>query len=230
MDEQTEQQSKEGKSLMKNPIVWLGLLLLIGGAGYWAVTSGVSEEFVAKVNGEGIEKRLFDVRFAQLRANYETQGIAFADEDTIQLREQILEDMINERLLIQHAKEQGITGQEELMEEEYQLILSQFENEAELKKQLSDNNTSIQDIRTSISEQFMIRELASQQAEQGDIEISQEEIQQAYDDVVSGGAEVPPFEEVQEQVEEFVRQQKISQLVEVLLEQLRTKSSIEILN
>ena len=230
MDEQTEQQSKEGKSLMKNPIVWLGLLLLIGGAGYWAVTSGVSEEFVAKVNGEGIEKRLFDVRFAQLRANYETQGIAFADEDTIQLREQILEDMINERLLIQHAKEQGITGQEELMEEEYQLILSQFENEAELKKQLSDNNTSIQDIRTSISEQFMIRELASQQAEQGDIEISQEEIQQAYDDVVSGGAEVPPLEEVQEQVEEFVRQQKISQLVEVLLEQLRTKSSIEILN
>lgn len=230
MDEQTEQQSKEGKSLMKNPIVWLGLLLLIGGAGYWAVTSGVSEEFVAKVNGEGIEKRLFDVRFAQLRANYETQGIAFADEDTIQLREQILEDMINERLLIQHAKEQGITGQEELMEEEYQLILSQFENEAELKKQLSDNNTSIQDIRTSISEQFMIRELASQQAEQGDIEISQEEIQQAYDDVVSGGAEVPPLEEVQEQVEEFVRQQKISQLIEVLLEQLRTKSSIEILN
>ena len=230
MDEQTEQQSKEGKSLMKNPIVWLGLLLLIGGAGYWAVTSGVSEEFVAKVNGEGIEKRLFDVRFAQLTANYETQGIAFADEDTIQLREQILEDMINERLLIQHAKEQGITGQEELMEEEYQLILSQFENEAELKKQLSDNNTSIQDIRTSISEQFMIRELASQQAEQGDIEISQEEIQQAYDDVVSGGAEVPPLEEVQEQVEEFVRQQKISQLVEVLLEQLRTKSSIEILN
>lgn len=230
MDEQTEQQSKEGKSLMKNPIVWLGLLLLIGGAGYWAVTSGVSEEFVAKVNGEGIEKRLFDVRFVQLRANYETQGIAFADEDTIQLREQILEDMINERLLIQHAKEQGITGQEELMEEEYQLILSQFENEAELKKQLSDNNTSIQDIRTSISEQFMIRELASQQAEQGDIEISQEEIQQAYDDVVSGGAEVPPLEEVQEQVEEFVRQQKISQLIEVLLEQLRTKSSIEILN
>ena len=230
MDEQTEQQSKEGKSLMKNPIVWLGLLLLIGGAGYWAVTSGVSEEFVAKVNGEGIEKRLFDVRFAQLRANYETQGIAFADEDTIQLREQILEDMINERLLIQHAKEQGITGQEELMEEEYQLILSQFENEAELKKRLSNNNTSIQDMRTSISEQFMIRELASQQAEQGDIEISQEEIQQAYDDVVSGGAEVPPLEEVQEQVEEFVRQQKISQLVEVLLEQLRTKSSIEILN
>ena len=230
MDEQTEQQSKEGKSLMKNPIVWLGLLLLIGGAGYWAVTSGVSEEFVAKVNGEGIEKRLFDVRFVQLRANYETQGIAFADEDTIQLREQILEDMINERLLIQHAKEQGITGQEELMEEEYQLILSQFENEAELKKQLSDNNTSIQDIRTSISEQFMIRELASQQAEQGNIEVSQEEIQQAYDEVVDSGTEIPPFEEVQEQVEEFVRQQKISQLIEVLLEQLRTKSSIEILN
>ena len=85
-------------------------------------------------------------------------------------------------------------------------------------------------MRTSISEQFMIRELASQQAEQGNIEVAQEEIQQAYDDVVSNGAEAPPFEEVQEQVEEFVRQQKISQLIEVLLEQLRTKSSIEILN
>ena len=230
MDEQTEQQSKEGKSLMKNPIVWLGLVLLIGGAGYWMVTTSASKEFVATVNGEGIEKRLFDVRFVQLTANYETQGIAFADEETIQLRDQILEDMISERLLIQYAKEQGIPEQEELVEQEYQLILSQFENEEELKKQLSNNNTSIQDMRTSISEQFMIRELASQQAEQGDIEISQEEIQQAYDDVVSGGAEVPPFEEVQEQVEEFVRQQKISQLIEVLLEQLRTKSSIEILN
>ena len=215
---------------MKNPIVWLGLLLLIGGAGYWAVTSGVSEEFVAKVNGEGIEKRLFDVRFVQLRANYETQGIAFADEDTIQLREQILEDMINERLLIQHAKEQGITGQEELMEEEYQLILSQFENEKELEKRLADNNTSLQDIRISISEQFMIRELANQQAEQENIEVSKEEIQQAYDVAAAGGTEVPPLEEVQEQVEDYVRQQKISQLIEVLLEQLRNEGSIEILS
>ena len=144
MDEQTKQQKKEGKSPMKNPIVWIGALLLIGGVGYWAVDSSVSKEFMATVNGEGIEKRLFDLRFVQLKAKYETQGITLADEDTIQLREQILEDMINEKLLIQYAKEQGITEQEELVEQEYQLILSQFENEAELKKRLSDNNTSIQ--------------------------------------------------------------------------------------
>jgi len=215
---------------MKNPIIWIGILLLIGGAGYWAVTSGVSEEFVAIVNGEGIEKRLLDLRFTQLTANYKTQGITLADEDTIQLREQILEDMINERLLIQYAKEQGIPEQEELVEQEYRLILSQFENEEELKKQLSNNNTSIQDIRISISEQFMIRELASQQAEQENIEVSQEEIQQAYDVAAAGGTEVPPLEEVQEQVKEFVRQQKISQLIEVLLEQLRNRGSIEILS
>lgn len=241
MAQETEQKDKEKKSIGKNPIVWVIALLLIGGVGYWAVTSGaidmnrfgisgVPEEFVAKVNGEGIQKRLFDARFEQLKGNSEAQGTLLREEEITQLREQILADMVNERLLIQYAREQGIVVDEQLVEREYQLILSQFESEEDLESQLVDNNTTVQELRGSIGEQLTIRELANQQVTQNNVEVSQEEIQQAYDDAVASGAEVPPLEEVQEQIKDFISQQKVAQLMGALLERLRSEGSVEILS
>jgi len=49
-----------------------------------------------------------------------------------------------------------------------------------------------------------------------------------YDRAVENGAEVPPFEEVTLDIENQLRQQKIGQLMDALIQQLHSESAIEI--
>lgn len=237
MEEQT-QQVREKKSGSKKIIVGVIVLLALAGAGYWAVTSGTlnlnslsvgsSEKFVATVNGEQIEQRLFEARLQQAQSNYEAQGIVF-DETTIeQLKQQVLDDIIAERLLVQHAKERGIQVEDQEVEEQYQLVLTQFGGEQELKNQLEAQNTTVEDVKTQIKEQLIIQGFADQYATEQDIEVLPEEIQQTYDDAVAQGEELPPFEELQGQIEDYLRQQKVGQLIDDLLIQLREQAVIEI--
>ena len=241
MDQQTEQKSKEGKAIFKNPIVWVIVLFLVVGGGYWAVTSGAvdlnrfgisgfSKEFVAKVNGEGIEKRLFDLRFEQTKIQYQAQGIIFEDDDIAALRQRVLMDMINERLLIQYGKELGITASKQVVEEQYQQILSQFASEEEFEKELTPQNITLKDIQDSIAEQIIVQELIDQQVVKNNIEVSEQEMQQAYDDALAGGADIPEFEEVKLQIEESLLQQKIIEIMSAFVNQLRAEGAVEILN
>ena len=55
-------------------------------------------------------------------------------------------------------------------------------------------------------------------------------MRQTYDETVASGVEVPPFEEVRGEIEEFLKQQKIGQLMDELVGQLRAQASIEILS
>ena len=241
MDQQTEQKNKEGKIIFKNPIVWVIVLLLIASGGYWAVTSGAvdfnrlgvsgfSQEFAAKVNGEGIEKRLFDLRFEQTKIQYQAQGVIFEDSDIEEFRQRVLVDVIDERLLIQYGKEQGIEANQEVVEEQYQQILSQFANEEEFEKELASQNITLKDIRDSIAEQIIIQELIDQRVVKNNIEVSEQEIQQAYDDALANGADIPEFEEVKLEIEESLLQQKIIEIMSALVNQLRAEGTVEILN
>lgn len=243
MENEIEEKSeKNKKSTFKNPLVLGVVFLILLGAGYGVVSSGIvnfsglwnndisSGEFVALVNGEGIEKRLFDLRFEQTKSEYQAQGIIFEGDDEAEFRQQVLVGVIDERLLIQYGKEQGITANQQVVEEQYQQILSQFASEEQFEKQLASQNITLQDIQDSITEQIILQELVNQQIVENNIEVSEEEMQQAYDDALANGADIPEFEEVKLEIEEFLLQQKIGELMSALINQLRAEGVVETLS
>jgi hypothetical protein len=207
------------KQMFKNPFVWIAALLLLGGIGYGVRDIILSEKLMARVNGEGLQTALFDARFEQAKKFYEAQGANLQTKESLDsLKKQVLDDMINEILLVQYGKEQGMGATQEMIE-----------NEEEFQKQLSAQGTTPENVRHVISQQLILRQVADQQAAEHKVEVSEEEMQKAYDEAVASGTEVPAFEEVKVQIEAFLRQQKVGQFVKTLVDQLRAKGTIEIL-
>lgn len=237
--EQAEQKPAQKSSMAKKLIGPLVALLIVAGAGFWAVstdkidlgnfTPGGSKEFVATVNGEGIEKRMFDTRFEQTKT---AQGITEENaEQSEALRQQVLDSMINETLLVQYGQEQGLEVSQEEIDTNYQQIAGQFENEQEFESQLSAQGVTPEDIRMVISQDLILQQVVEKQAADHNVQVSEEEVRQVYDDAANEeGAELPAFEEVRGQIEQFVRQQKVSQLMQDLIAQLRADASIEIVS
>ena len=228
-------------NIPKKSILVILIVLVLGGTGYAALNFGIidlsrfsapnqppTQEFMAQVNGENIRTTLFELRLAQTENSYEAQGKSLEGENKEILKQQILQDMISEILLVQYGKEQGIEAKQETVESEYERIIAQFPSEKEFLKNLSAQGISIEDAQRVIIQDLIIQQVIEQQAAQNNIEISEQEIQQAYDEAIAQGAQVPPLEEAKPQITNFLRQQKIGQLINTLLGQLREKASIEI--
>ena len=226
--------------MFKNPFIWIAALLVLGGVGYGAIATGIvdfqrfkdvflAEKLMAKVNGESLQAALFDVRFEQAKQFYTAQGANLQTNGNIDLlKQQVLNDMINEILLVQYGKEQGMTATQQIVEEEYRKAVAQFSSEEEFQKQLAAQNTTSENVRHAISQQLILRQVTDQQIKEHTIEVSGEEIQKAYDEAVASGEKVPAFEEVKAQIEAFLLQQKVGPFLKTLVEQLRTKGTIEI--
>ena len=241
MENETEQKSEVKTPMVRNPLVWIVVLLILGAVGYGAVASGIvdlqrfrdvvfSSKVAAKVNGEDIQKAVFEARFEQTKKFYEAQGTNLTTKESVELlRQQVLNDMINEILLVQYGKQQGMVATQEMIEKEYQQAVAQFPSEEAFEKQLAVQGTTPENVRHIISQQLILRQVADQQAAEHKVEVLEEEVQKAYDEAVAGGTEVPAFEEVKAQIAEFLRQQKVGQFVKELVEQLRAKGTIEIL-
>jgi len=230
MEKETKQKNGGRTTMVKNPFVWVVALLLLGGIGYGVKDVVLSEKLMAKVNGESLQAALFEVRLEQAKSFFEAQGANLQTKENLDLlKQQVLDDMINEILLVQYGKEQGMGATQEMIEKEYQQAVAQFPSEKEFQKQLTAQGTTPENVRYLISQQLILRQVADQQAAEHNVEVSEEEIQKAYDEAVASGAEVPAFEEVKVQIEAFLRQQKVGQFVKTLIEQLRAKGTIEIL-
>ena len=246
MEKQTKQKSEAATTAattttFRNPFAWVVALLVLGGIGYGAVASGIvdlqrlrdvvfSEKLMARVNGEGLQTALFEVRFEQAKNFYTTQGADLGTKENLDLlKKQVLDDMINEILLVQYGKEQGMAATQEMIEKEYQQAAAQFPSEEAFQKQLAAQDTTPENVRYVISQQLILRQVADQQAAEHNVKVSAEEVQKAYDEAVKSGEKVPALEEVKVQIEAFLRQQKVGPFVKTLVEQLRAKGTIEIL-
>ncbi|MEK7542460.1 MAG: SurA N-terminal domain-containing protein [Patescibacteria group bacterium] len=232
------------KQIFKNPFAWIVALLLLGGIGYGLAVSGVvdlsrfsfpssvppeSKEFMAQVNGEGIQRALFEIRFEQRKNTYEAQGTTLQEKDIALVKQQMLDDMINEILLIQYGKERGIAVADETIESEYQKIAAQFPSEEEFQKHIATQKATLEDVRSVILLQLIVQQIIDQKVAEQPIEISEDEMRQVYDKAVAEGAEIPPFEEVKLDIENQLRQQKIGELMNAFIDQLRREGTIEIL-
>ncbi len=141
---------------------------------------------VAKVNGEVIVKEEFTRNLQLYRNSYEQQyGKDVWDKDIEGkklidvVKEQVIEKMILDRLVLEQAAEQGIEVSREEIEEEIQSIKGYFEGEEKFLEFLNTQNLSEEKLKEQVKKDLIIYRYKEKIVE--DVTVSEEDIKNYYD-------------------------------------------------
>ncbi|MFW6282768.1 MAG: SurA N-terminal domain-containing protein [Minisyncoccales bacterium] len=180
------------------------------------------EEKAALVNGETISKGELEARVKQVNA--QTPGTSSV---TDQQKKQILQEMVDEELLYQEAKKEGVSADDQTIESEYQNTIEQFESEEQFQEALQENDLTEESLKKNIERGIVLNEYIKQIQEDSDVEVTEEEIQNFYDENIAGEEEAPELEEVKDQIEQQLLQEQTGQITNQKLEELKETADIQ---
>lgn len=193
--------------------------------------SGIPD-VVAVVNDEEITRdefvSIYEPQFEQMAGQAEMSGEP-VDQD--QLKQETLDLLIDNRLLVQEAESRGLSATDEEIDELLTTYAtnSGVESPEEYLAQLEEQqDLSADEVREQIADGVTVQSLVDDEI--GDAPASEEELRELYDQAVASqaeGAELPPFEEVREQLEEQVRSQKQQETYQTLVDAAREDADIE---
>jgi|GEM_PF-2150114 len=239
-----ELKPKKGKHLA----IWLGSagLVVVLGLGFLfkdslfggsinpdnGTVEGVESQAVAVVNGKSISRKSFDVRFSVVTGQLGSQPVSpeqVNDEANSQVKSQVLDDLINSELLFQAAGLDGFVASAEEVENQYQNILAQARGEEALQARLAVNGISLDFLRQDLAEQITIQKYLNEQLKGQDFAVTEEEVKQSYYQAASTNQGLPPLDEVRDQVESSLVNQKKNSAITAHINTLRQNAEIEIL-
>ncbi|WP_193103230.1 SurA N-terminal domain-containing protein [Brachybacterium sp. FME24] len=187
------------------------------GGGQAAPEADVSDvpDVVAEVNGEKIAKDEFvtayESQFQQAAMQQQSTG---QEVDQTELKKQVANQLVDNRLLQQAAGDAGIEATDADIDATLEEIAAQnnMGSADEVIAALEQQGMSEEDVRSDAASQFTLTTFIEQEADVK--EPTDEELKAQYDELVAqqsqaGGqqSEVPPFEEVKDQL----AQQAVSQ-------------------
>lgn len=212
-----------------------GIILVIGlvgcGSGQDTVEeNGENENVVAIVNDQEITKAEFDTTYEQYKLTYAQQGLNIdeMEEDQVkQIELEVVDQLVNSKLLIQAAEENNIEATEEEVKQSLEQIKGQFEKDEEFTAALEANKLTLEQLEKQIADELKVNQYISENI--AEVTVEEEEIQAMYDKYKEQSEEVPSYEEVKAQLEQQIAKQKNDVEVSNLLEKLRDESDIEVL-
>lgn len=189
-----------------------------------------SQTSVAVINGEVVTQSQLEVASTQLAQAAASQG-ADPNDPTVQasIRSQALDLVIGTTLLTQAAQEQDLT----ITEEEVVERLTTLEDEAGgaevLAGRMAEFGITLETLESDVRSELIITKLLDDVVAQEDTSVSEEEISTAYEEAAATGAELPPLDEVREQIVAQIEQAKGQAVIEEYVSQLRADADIEMI-
>ncbi|MFO8016600.1 MAG: SurA N-terminal domain-containing protein [Candidatus Woesearchaeota archaeon] len=179
------------------------------------------EVIVATVNGE-------DITLEELNREY--QGISPQQKAAISKKQVLNDSMIPSTLLLQEAKEYGIS----VGEDDAESYLANFMNESgmtsdQLEQQLSQRDLTMEEFIQLYTERMMIIELLNETVPAP--EATDEEIEQFYEqnkNSFAAGNQTVALEDVEDQIRSLIEGQKRQQMIAEYIDALTEKAQIEI--
>ncbi|ANU18278.1 peptidylprolyl isomerase [Planococcus maritimus] len=192
-------------------------------------------EVVAQVNGEEVSKEDFEAAYtgqfqqAAMQAQMSGQEI---DQD--QLKNQLAESMVGQKLLIQEAENQKLAASDEKVNQTLEQLAQQngLETTDEFLKALDEQGMKEEEVRSQVATQVKVDQLIAESA--GDTTPSDEEVEAAYEQMkeqqeqMGSEEELPAFEELKPDLEEQVKTQKENEATQTLVAELREKADVTI--
>lgn len=223
--------NRKGVFILLSKFLLLSLIIstfIVVGMG---CTSKEDDQSVAVVNGVEIERAEFDIRLDQIKASYTQQGFDFNSEEgkmfLTQIEEFVLTSLIDEEVLMQEIEKKGVSISEQEVDDEIAMIKAQFGDDDTFNEILKENGLTEDELR-----ELLVDEIKRQQYiedEVGDIVVTEEEMEEFYT-VYSQQIEEPPaYEEIKDMIEQQIQSDKMQEEEQLLIEQLKSDSEINIL-
>ena len=192
--------------MLKNIAIWLGVFVVTLVVVDYGVQYLNYNASAAIVNGERIMRGEF---YDQLEDSY---GIS------------VSEQMIDEALIYQEAEKENITISDDEIEAEIKDLEDNYGGEEALQSELDARGITEETLKKQIETTLIVEKILLD-----DIEVTEDEKKEffeEYKDVLFPEDEDPTYEEAEEKVEQTLRDQKLSQEVQVWLEELRNDATI----
>ncbi|MEX0933579.1 MAG: SurA N-terminal domain-containing protein [Candidatus Paceibacterota bacterium] len=239
----TKEKKQRAGSSNKGLLVIVALIVLIG-LGAWFGRGMFGTASAAVVNGEVITRAEYDSRVEQITKQYELQllmggGAGSLDdpETQAQIRSVAIDELVNEKLFLQAAREAGIEVGDAEAEEELRLQRGSYPDEASYQADLAAAGVTENELKQNIRNQLTIIAYARSVIPEEEYTVTEAELQEVYNlnfaEASAGGeeseSEVPTFEEFSSTNREQFELQKLGVSVGPLIEELRANADIKIL-
>lgn len=185
-------------------------------------------EVVATVNGEEISREDYLALYQQMEQTYAMQGANVTDPQfKNQLQTQVVDQLIASFLLKEAAAEEGVVVEDSEVNEEIDLIIENTGGREAFEEELQAQGLTEETLRKNIREQFLVQNYIQTKLPEEQREVSNEETQVLYDEI-SAQQELPPIEDIREELKTEIIYREESEIVQGLINQLKSQAEIEI--
>ncbi|GEM_PF-2568786 len=210
----------------------LAALLIAGGIIIFrdeiSIEPSVKEENVAiRVDGEVITRDEFSHYVDHIAEERQMTGRELDKEEIL---DEAVDNAIKEVLFSRYIEEKGYELEEKEIEEIYEMEKMQME--AFMPE--GEDFPEFEEAKEQIKEMMRAEKLIDEYAE--GIEITEEELRDMYEEEIAymemqdmGEEDIPPFEEIKEDIKENLMMQRAVMLIEEKLEELKEEAEIEVL-
>lgn len=192
-------------------------------------------EVVAEINGEEVTKEEFESAYQQQFQQAAMQSQLSGEEiDEDQLKEHTVEGLIGQQLLTQEANNRFPDVSEDDVNQTMDTLVEEngMETKEELIAAFEEQGMEEEELMSLLETQVKIDQLIME--ESGDIEPTDEEIEEVYEmlkaqqEEMGSEEEIPDFEEIKPDLKEQLKQQKEAEKIEALVQKLREDADITI--
>jgi FKBP-type peptidyl-prolyl cis-trans isomerase (trigger factor) len=182
---------------------------------------------VARVNGEEISQQELTTQYEQVVLSYQQQGMAINEENQVQIKRHVLDQLVNTMLISQAAGEAGFTSSEDEVQAQLAQIKEQYGDEEKLNQVLEMNNLTIASLEKIIKQDLTINKYLVSTIEVPSV--SDDEIEERYKQYEQQTENMPKLEEIKAQLEDELKSEKNQEAIAELVNKLKETSQIDIL-
>lgn len=222
--------------MILSAVLGFGFAGALNGGGAQQIQERPADEVVASVNGEEIKWQQLENQLEYMMQQYMSQGIEPQSEEMQQMlpqiKQQLLQDMISNVIVMKEAEKEGISPEEENIEQRYQQFVDQYGGEEDkILEELETAGFSLDDLKEDIARELTITEYTdyalSEYMSDEEIVISEEEKQELFEQYRAHDEEIS-YEEIEQELEEMLKQEKEQEMMEEIVQELKEDYEINI--
>ncbi len=184
---------------------------------------------VAVINGEKITKSDLDSRIDKMKEIFKLQGANLADEKTLgEIKKQTLNDMINEKILLQNAKKSGFTVSDADVQISFDQLVAKFKTKEDFQKELTLGKLTEKEVKENIANQITLNKYIEQNIDVKNLNATDEEINNLYKKYAAQQKNIPKLEDIKTQLAAEIKQQKSKAMILELIDKLKKDADIKI--
>lgn len=185
---------------------------------------------VAIVNDEELKGEQYNAALASVQGQMQQTGQdPSSKEAAAKVKEQVLNSMIGQTLILQKAKEEKITATDKEIDERYKSFEEQYGGEEAMNKALKAQSMDAKMLKAQIADSILFEKYQDKVVPAK--EVTDKEIKAYYDQSAeqakAAGQELPPLEEAKEQIKGILQQQQQQELLAKHVEELKADAKIE---